>query len=107
MNALQALPYAKGPFHLVVVNNCGGKIFAPMFKDKMFENRHEMNFKNIADMFNLNYFCLDKNDFSKIDLNSCSLIEICPNSGQTEDFQNEYNLIQQGNCSPFTLPSRS
>lgn len=42
-------------FHLVIINNGGGKIFAPMFNEELFENRHSLNFRHWAEFWGLSY----------------------------------------------------
>lgn len=46
---------AVGPVRLVVINNGGGKIFTRIFKNDLFENRHELNFSHWAKMWGLGY----------------------------------------------------
>jgi 2-succinyl-5-enolpyruvyl-6-hydroxy-3-cyclohexene-1-carboxylate synthase len=41
--------------NLVVINNGGGKIFSGMFKQKEFQNQHEIQFRAWADLWNLDY----------------------------------------------------
>ncbi|MCB0391323.1 MAG: 2-succinyl-5-enolpyruvyl-6-hydroxy-3-cyclohexene-1-carboxylic-acid synthase [Bdellovibrionales bacterium] len=85
MNALQSIIYAKGPLHVIVINNGGGRIFSPLFNDKNFENRHELNFKNLAEMFHFKYYLINQPDFSKVELSKVSLIEVAPNNQQTAE----------------------
>lgn len=41
--------------NIVVINNGGGKIFAKMFPLKKMQNRHQVKFKPLADLWNLHY----------------------------------------------------
>lgn len=43
------------PLRIVVINNQGGRIFEPMFDDPSFINRHQLNFRGWAQMFQLDY----------------------------------------------------
>ncbi len=78
MNAFQVLNQVKAPFHLVVINNGGGKIFSSMFGDKNFENRHNHSFCSLAEMFDLEYHLVDRELPTSMSPSS-SLIEIVPN----------------------------
>jgi len=40
---------------IVVLNNSGGRIFRPMFKDEAFENQHSLNFEAFATAFGWSY----------------------------------------------------
>ncbi len=51
--ALRSHPLPK--FHLVILNNGGGKIFQPMFNQRLFENRHEIEFQRWAEMWRQPY----------------------------------------------------
>jgi 2-succinyl-5-enolpyruvyl-6-hydroxy-3-cyclohexene-1-carboxylate synthase len=42
---------------IVVLNNGGGKIFAPMFNDQNFLNEHQLRFDRLAAMFGFSYSC--------------------------------------------------
>lgn len=78
-------------YRIVVINNGGGKIFRPMFKDDRFENIHQLEFKGWADMWRVAY---RKWETLK-DLNSDlpmrgALLEIKPDPSQTEGFWREW-----------------
>lgn len=89
-------PYTQGycpTVQIVVINNSGGKIFQPMFKDKNFENHHELNFSSWAEMFHLEYRCVRdsselKNLFSQVPKQS-QIIEIQPQNEQSQNFWRE------------------
>jgi 2-succinyl-5-enolpyruvyl-6-hydroxy-3-cyclohexene-1-carboxylate synthase len=51
--ALNSIPEAK--VRIVVMNNSGGKIFSRIFKNELFENRHNIGFEHWAHMWNLGY----------------------------------------------------
>lgn len=41
---------------IVIVNNSGGQIFSRLFKNQKYLNRHEVKFKNWAEMFGWDYY---------------------------------------------------
>lgn len=53
---------AKLNFCLVVVNNSGGQIFSKMFSNPFFLNKHNINFKSFADMWNLSYLQINTSE---------------------------------------------
>lgn len=91
MNAFQALPHCAGQFHTVIINNGGGKIFSPLFNDPAFENRHQLKFAPLAQMFGLNYLLLEEpiNWPNKI-LTQHTLLEVIPNNEQSDLFHKAY-----------------
>jgi 2-succinyl-5-enolpyruvyl-6-hydroxy-3-cyclohexene-1-carboxylate synthase len=54
LNAL-ALPTGRKRLRIVVINNRGGQIFQPMFRDSHFLNRHDFEFSSWAKMFGWQY----------------------------------------------------
>ena len=83
---------------LVVLNNFGGQIFSRVFKNELFINRHETQFKNWAEMWSWDYLKIQ-------DIHSLSLlkeiksekivIELQPNAEQTHLFWSEWDQICQ------------
>jgi 2-succinyl-5-enolpyruvyl-6-hydroxy-3-cyclohexene-1-carboxylate synthase len=85
---------------IVVVNNGGGQIFSKVIKkdSDVFLNAHTKSFQSIADFWGLNYISGLKNVKnlldSKASLNqSPSLIELKPDSLESETFWKELSLI--------------
>jgi 2-succinyl-5-enolpyruvyl-6-hydroxy-3-cyclohexene-1-carboxylate synthase len=87
---LHQLPHH--PIKLVVVNNGGGKIFSRMYPLESIQNRHDFNFRPIADMWRLHYekvtrfpatFSEDKN----------LLIEVVPDDAATDRFWKKFNTL--------------
>ena len=96
-------PVAQGytaPFKIIVINNSGGQIFRPMFKDAHFENHHELNFSNWAKMFHLNYSLVTETSALKTKLQSfdsaSEIIEVQPNNDQTQEFWRAYDQLVAG-----------
>lgn len=50
---------------IVVINNFGGKIFKPLFNQKILEARHDLNFQYWAKMFECPYIKIEAKNFSK------------------------------------------
>lgn len=71
--------------NIVIINNGGGKIFERIFKNPLFENRHDLSFEKWAAMWDLEYF---ENDFPKT--GGPRVIEIIPDAAQTENFWVEW-----------------
>lgn len=72
----------------VVIHNGGGKIFQPMFANRIFENPHELSFEPQARFWGLNYVRIE----SEVDValtDSDYLLEVVPDTMQTELFLEE------------------
>lgn len=73
---------------IVVLNNGGGRIFAPMFSSPLFINAHSLGFAGWAQMWGLGYrLCEAPEDFSSA-LPDRVVIEVRPDSSQSEALQN-------------------
>ncbi len=70
---------------IVVINNSGGQIFSSMFSDPLFLNSHNLQFKQWAAMWNLNYYCVTQwpETFS---FSSPAIIELKVNPTYTKQF---------------------
>jgi 2-succinyl-5-enolpyruvyl-6-hydroxy-3-cyclohexene-1-carboxylate synthase len=81
--------------HVLIVNNGGGKIFAPMFQDSNFEHRHEWEFSGMAKMFNLSYRVVAPTGLNPVFYGDMTedVIELKPNESETEKFQKNYKEI--------------
>jgi 2-succinyl-5-enolpyruvyl-6-hydroxy-3-cyclohexene-1-carboxylate synthase len=69
---------------LVVINNSGGQIFSRMFPSPMFLNKHQNQFKALAEFWGLTY---------TQDLNTMAqhaLIELTPDLEQTQSFRDQW-----------------
>jgi len=89
----------KSNFKIVVINNFGAQIFRKMFADpKYYENSHELNFKNFASLWNLDYALIEniKNDFLKLSQimtnNESCIIELKSDIKQTNSFFKDWDL---------------
>ena len=77
---------------VVVINNSGGQIFYPMFKDKNFINEHQLNFKKWAEMFNWDYQVL--REVSGLNLTDRpTVIELLPDNVETQNFLKSYEGV--------------
>lgn len=90
LNALSLLRAvdAETILRIVILNNYGGQIFKPMFRDKNFINEHQLDFSKWAEMFNVNYMKLTKVSHRKRfkQLNAeATIIEIQPDAAQSEE----------------------
>ena len=102
LNAPWILPQLGENFEarLVIVNNGGGQIFAPLFKNPIMRNEHSWDFKHWAAGWNLEYVCFDE-AISVDELAPCrgqaprmKVIELKPNAIQTQRFWHIYRLHQ-------------
>ena len=81
---------------LVVINNQGGQIFSPFFKENIFLNEHKLNFKSWAEFWSLNYYCISEWT-RKITLSSPAVIELKPDLLQSKQFNQAYKTIWENN----------
>jgi 2-succinyl-5-enolpyruvyl-6-hydroxy-3-cyclohexene-1-carboxylate synthase len=75
---------------IAIVNNGGGKIFERIFRNRLFENPHQIQFCDWARMWNLNY----NNLRFPVNLTSepgVRVLEILPESDQTQAFYQEWD----------------
>jgi 2-succinyl-5-enolpyruvyl-6-hydroxy-3-cyclohexene-1-carboxylate synthase len=83
---------------IMVMNNFGGQIFKRVFKNEKFINQHQTQFYHWAKMWNWSYLQVAKlDDFKKIDTFNTPnvVVEIVPDSAQTEKFWEEWDMICQ------------
>ncbi len=80
--------------NLLVINNGGGKIFSRIFEEKLFQNRHQLNFSAMADMWGWKYHALNHESeiWPEAGLN---LLECCPDQEQDQEFWEEYDQLWQ------------
>src|SRR5690606_29252382 len=72
---------------LVILNNGGGKIFAPMFNNQLFENRHEFSFADWAHMWGCRYHLFKGAVEVPSDRTSRPrVLEVIPDENETEAF---------------------
>jgi len=88
---LHALP--KMPIKIVVVNNGGGKIFARIYKDPVFQHLHHFDFEHFAKCWKVPYYCME----GKIEnhLPAQAFIEVCPDPAATVCFWSVYDELMQ------------
>ncbi len=83
---------------IVVLNNFGGQIFQRVFKNDAFTNRHQIQFKNWAQMWDWEYRLVTTAEDFKLFNNDHDLnvvFEIQPDENQTKLFWDEWDLICQ------------
>lgn len=73
--------------NLVVINNGGGKIFDRMFPNKKIQNRHQIQFKSLAELWNMRYVYYTQLP-EDIPYGGHRLIEIRPDEESTTRFWN-------------------
>lgn len=79
----------------VVINNQGGQIFSPLFKENIFLNEHKLNFKSWAEFWSLNYYCV--NEWKKTpSFSSPAVIELKPDPLQSKEFNQAYKALHAG-----------
>ena len=79
-------------YFLIVINNTGGQIFSSLFKEKIFLNSHNLNFKSWAQFWSLNYYCVRQWE-SLPGLLSPAVVELKPNLKQSYKFNQAYKTL--------------
>lgn len=74
---------------LVIVNNGGGMIFKRMYPYREMLNEHNLSFRPLAELWGLNYQCIQKLD-GTIDQSPRRLIELIPDEAATTRFWQKY-----------------
>ncbi len=78
--------------HIAIINNGGGKIFAPMFKSAEFENRHDLHFEDWARQFGLSYVRVeDAKFFDESAREWPQVLEIVPDGKSSERMNEAWN----------------
>ena len=75
---------------ILILNNSGGQIFDQMFKRDVFINRHNINFKNWAMMWNWDYTLWENIPEGPTGLSDRQIIEIKISPVATEEFVKEW-----------------
>ena len=76
---------------IAVINNGGGKIFERIFRNSLFENRHDLEFGHWARQWNLHYDRLTTAE-SPPPRRGPRVLEIVPDAAQTAGFWREWDL---------------
>lgn len=86
LNAPWIIKKSNNHFHIAVVNNSGGMIFDALFGKDIYLNKHEFQFKSVAEMWGLSYqvFSPSENPFLT---KGSQLIELRPDLEQSKAFQ--------------------
>jgi 2-succinyl-5-enolpyruvyl-6-hydroxy-3-cyclohexene-1-carboxylate synthase len=88
---LHALP--KMPIKIIVMNNGGGKIFARIYKDPVFQHLHHFDFEHFAKSWKIPYYCME--GIVENHLPSQAFVELCPDPSATISFWNAYDELMQ------------
>lgn len=75
--------------HIAIINNGGGKIFERIFRNKLFENPHRIQFRDWARMWSLDYLRLQSPETLPAG-RGVKIIEIVPDEEQTKAFWREW-----------------
>lgn len=88
---LKSLPDV--PIKIIIINNGGGKLFARIYKDPIFQHLHHYNFEHFAKSWGIPYFqaegSIPKNTFPKQ-----AFVEICPDPIATDAFWKAYDELK-------------
>lgn len=87
---LQSLPEIS--VKIIVVNNGGGKIFARMYKDPVFQHLHNFDFEHFAKSWKIPYFCVNGTVPSEA-LPLQAFVEVCPDPAATDSFWRAYDEL--------------
>nr|QIQ10858.1 2-succinyl-5-enolpyruvyl-6-hydroxy-3- cyclohexene-1-carboxylate synthase [uncultured bacterium] len=92
---------------IIVINNGGGKIFERLYPYKEMLNEHRLSFGPLAEMWSLDYTCLNQeNNFQNSSENSTrQLIEIIPDEAATKRFWSQYAKIDENKSAMSYAPS--
>lgn len=82
------------PVKIVVMNNGGGKLFARIYKDPVFQHLHDFDFEHFAKSWRIPYTCLNGTVESG-PLPNQAFVEICPDPAATESFWKAYDELMQ------------
>ncbi|MBA2727614.1 MAG: 2-succinyl-5-enolpyruvyl-6-hydroxy-3-cyclohexene-1-carboxylic-acid synthase, partial [Parachlamydiaceae bacterium] len=88
---LHALP--KMPIKIVVMNNGGGKIFARIYKDPVFQHLHHFDFEHFAKSWKIPYYCME--GIIENNLPPQAFVEVCPDPAATVCFWSAYDELMQ------------
>lgn len=72
---------------IIIINNNGGKIFKPLFKNPKIQNNHSFSFKAFAEMWGMKYQCLSPKEVEMLsDFEGVRVIECLPDNDSTTRF---------------------
>lgn len=77
---------------IIVVNNGGGKLFARIYKDPVFQHLHNFGFEHFAKSWNIPYI-LAEGKIPTDTLPLQALVEICPDPEATDMFWKAYDAL--------------
>lgn len=77
----------------IIVNNGGGKIFAPKFREKEMLNMHDLHFEHLAHFWGLKYQCIQEIP-RELESEGRWLIEVLPDDVQTAAFRKAMKEIE-------------
>jgi 2-succinyl-5-enolpyruvyl-6-hydroxy-3-cyclohexene-1-carboxylate synthase len=83
------------PIKIVVMNNGGGKLFARIYTDPIFQHLHNFDFEYFAKSWRVPYLLtssLNEADMKELPLQA--FVEVCPDPQQTELFWKAYDELR-------------
>jgi len=83
------------PLKIIVMNNGGGKLFARIYKDPIFQQNHTFNFEHFAKNWRIPYLRSDGCVPETSRLPNQVFVEICPDEKATEAFWMEYDALSK------------
>ncbi len=78
--------------NIAVINNKGGQIFSRLFKEELFLNRHDKDFKKIAEMWGWSYQS-SQEQLDAVFKDDLNILEILPDEISTKNFWKEYDQL--------------
>jgi 2-succinyl-5-enolpyruvyl-6-hydroxy-3-cyclohexene-1-carboxylate synthase len=87
---VHALPHM--PIKIIVINNGGGKLFARIYKDPIFQHIHDYDFEHFAKSWRLPYLRRD-GSIQAEPLPQQALVEIRPDAAATDAFWDQYDAL--------------
>lgn len=88
---LKSLPDV--PIKIIIINNGGGKLFARIYKDPLFQHLHHYNFEHFAKSWGIPYFSFE-GSIMKDSLPTQAFVEICPDPAATDAFWKAYDAFK-------------
>lgn len=81
------------PIKIIIINNGGGKLFARIYKDPIFQHLHNYNFEHFAKSWGIPYYCYE-GSIMKNSLPTQAFVEICPDATSTDAFWKAYDELK-------------
>ena len=82
--------------NLIVINNCGGRIFSRLFDESLFCNRHQLNFQKMAEFWNWSYKKPETKGFLNLSegkSKGLNFYELCVDENDNKNFWKLYDQL--------------